>query len=650
MPTYLAPGVYIEEINSGPPPIQGVGTNIPAFIGAAQRGPIEGPPTAVTSYADFVRTFGGPFEIEGFGYSQDLPPAVKGFFDNGGQVAYIARVMRDSASPPAAATATITLTGGITTRLTADVPAGATVIYLRDLRGITVGTELALSTLSGATLTVGSADPATGAVTLSAALTNTSTLPARSTIVSTNLADPATQIDGTGLPHPIAGGPSATGGPTSLELAASNPGTWGKSIQIVPSIQSAARSTAVAVLSPTQLQLKSGAGFYVGAWIEIDNGAQKKYVTVSAVDGPVLTVAGAPLAATDLAAAGTTFVSSCEFGLTISYQDPVELTTVQETYNGLTINSVPGRYYADQLVASALVTVTSGPPAARAAGNPFLFPGAPDGLNAVSLWTGGQDLAPADFDVLGYDNGPGKRSGLLAIADLDDVAMLAAPGVTSQTVQQALIDQCELLKDRFAVLDPVSEGEAPATLNDIEDQRNLYDSEYAALYYPRLVIPDPISGPPNTRTIAPSGHIIGVYARVDNTRGVYKAPANEFVLGINGFEAASPRACRRSSTRSTSTSLRDSHARCSAACGSSGARCVTSDSRLELRQRPAAVHLHREVTRHRHAVGGVRAQRREAVGPDPGQRHVFLTGVWQGRRADGHKPEEAFFVTAIAPR
>ena len=93
MAEYLAPGVYVEEIPSGPPPIEGVGTSTAGFVGVTRRGPTEGPPTLVTSYADFVRAFGGAFD---FGATflgwQDLPHAVRGFFDNGGRRAYVARI------------------------------------------------------------------------------------------------------------------------------------------------------------------------------------------------------------------------------------------------------------------------------------------------------------------------------------------------------------------------------------------------------------------------------------------------------------------------------------------------------------------------------------------------------------------------------
>ena len=85
MPTYLAPGVYVEEVDSGSKPIEGVGTAIAAFVGLAKRGPLN-TPTLVTNWTQFTETFG---EISEEGY---LAHAVYGFFLNGGGQAYIVRV------------------------------------------------------------------------------------------------------------------------------------------------------------------------------------------------------------------------------------------------------------------------------------------------------------------------------------------------------------------------------------------------------------------------------------------------------------------------------------------------------------------------------------------------------------------------------
>ena len=55
MAEYLTPGVYMEELDSGNKPMEGVGTSTAGFVGMAQKGPIEGPPQLVTSFADFRR-------------------------------------------------------------------------------------------------------------------------------------------------------------------------------------------------------------------------------------------------------------------------------------------------------------------------------------------------------------------------------------------------------------------------------------------------------------------------------------------------------------------------------------------------------------------------------------------------------------------
>jgi phage tail sheath protein FI len=85
MPEYLAPGVYVEEIERGPKPIEGVATSTAAFLGATERGPSR--PRLVTSYSEYLRYFGDIFSDAAY-----MPYAVRAFFDNGGRRAYIARI------------------------------------------------------------------------------------------------------------------------------------------------------------------------------------------------------------------------------------------------------------------------------------------------------------------------------------------------------------------------------------------------------------------------------------------------------------------------------------------------------------------------------------------------------------------------------
>jgi len=137
-----------------------------------------------------------------------------------------------------------------------------------------------------------------------------------------------------------------------------------------------------------------------------------------------------------------------------------------------------------------------------------------------------------------------ERTGVEGLEALEDVTMLCVPDLMStppaedldldlvKAVQTAMIAHCERLGDRVAIIDPPPN----ATPQEIKDWRmNIagYDSSYATLYYPWIQVDDPILNRPIY--IPPCGHMAGVWARSDNTRGVHKAPANEVVLGATGL-------------------------------------------------------------------------------------------------------------------
>lgn len=92
MPEYLSPGVYVEEFDSAGQPLEGVSTSTGGFIGLAQRGPVEGLPQLVTSFADFQRIFGSYLSESSFGSYRYLAYAVEHFFINGGSRCYVMRV------------------------------------------------------------------------------------------------------------------------------------------------------------------------------------------------------------------------------------------------------------------------------------------------------------------------------------------------------------------------------------------------------------------------------------------------------------------------------------------------------------------------------------------------------------------------------
>jgi len=94
MPEYLAPGVYVEEVNFRPRSIEGVSTSTTAFVGPTRRGPLNETPELVTSFGEFARVFGGLGDLsfaEGASTTNYMAHAVRAFFNNGGSRLFVAR-------------------------------------------------------------------------------------------------------------------------------------------------------------------------------------------------------------------------------------------------------------------------------------------------------------------------------------------------------------------------------------------------------------------------------------------------------------------------------------------------------------------------------------------------------------------------------
>jgi phage tail sheath protein FI len=141
----------------------------------------------------------------------------------------------------------------------------------------------------------------------------------------------------------------------------------------------------------------------------------------------------------------------------------------------------------------------------------------------VAVGGGGRDGL-----FIGRDGGPGARTGLKCMDEVDEIAILAAPGQVSPAVQDALLSHCETRKDRFAILD------SPETITGgVDKLPKPRDSKYGAYYFPWIQVYDPDKG---NIFVPPAGHIAGVYSRTDSERGVHKAPANEIVRGALGMK------------------------------------------------------------------------------------------------------------------
>jgi phage tail sheath protein FI len=158
---------------------------------------------------------------------------------------------------------------------------------------------------------------------------------------------------------------------------------------------------------------------------------------------------------------------------------------------------------------------------------------------------GGASGGVTRVDASDYVGDAAKRTGFGGLEAVDPITMVACPDLMAiyergmidldgvQAVQTAMMNHCELMGDRVAILDTPPAMNAQQVREWRQDKAR-YDSKYAALYWPWIKVLDPLSG--RNVSVPPSGHIAGLWSRNDDERGVHKAPANEVVRGALGLE------------------------------------------------------------------------------------------------------------------
>ncbi len=135
------------------------------------------------------------------------------------------------------------------------------------------------------------------------------------------------------------------------------------------------------------------------------------------------------------------------------------------------------------------------------------------------------------------------QAALDTLKPIDEIAIVAAPGAQGTVPKVQILEHCLTMQDRTAVLDgelTVASDSVPADIFGGALPAGAV-ATYGAIYYPWLKVFNPLfpgAGQDKLISLPPSGHVAGIWARVDGTRGVHKAPANEGVMGIVGLERA----------------------------------------------------------------------------------------------------------------
>ena len=153
----------------------------------------------------------------------------------------------------------------------------------------------------------------------------------------------------------------------------------------------------------------------------------------------------------------------------------------------------------------------------------------------ITLEGGSDGDAPGDADYAGETNEVIGSTGLAALAEVEDISIVATPAAAAdaanhQQIVVKLQQHCHRMRYRVGIVD----SRQGMSISEIQNFRSQFSDSRLALYYPWVVSGDP-RGIANTIALPPSGFMAGIYARTDVDRGVHKSPANVPVFGALRF-------------------------------------------------------------------------------------------------------------------
>lgn len=462
-PTY--PGVYVEEIPSGVRTITGVATSITAFIGRAERGPVDDPVT-INCFADFERVFGGLWEKSALGY------AVRDFFLNGGSQAIVVRLFHPDSGPD---TATLYI-GKSPQRNASEIVARrakeAIPTTAQSFTKAILDEMVKAATTQAGFFPVDPEKKAAAAVLAAVQKCNPE---------KDKLPDVIKKIDDA----VEQAAPSDKEAPYQLRLKGVYKGSWGNNLRAridheVPDEKNLPEIFKLSGLSSADL-------FNLTIHDAITRRTEVfRNVTVPLKGGPrnVKKVVESESLLVLVDSAPEAKPSETDWGLTEDEKKPI-------------------RPFSDEDNESSIRSV-----------------------GVASKGTDGSPLMQAEFLP---DEGQANKKGLYALEKADLFNMLCIPPYKSDSpdVDPTVMTEAAVYCDKrraMLLLDPpagwANKDKAKAGIGQVLDS----PSKNAAIFFPRLRQPDPLHDNQMDEFV-PCGAVAGVFARTDAQRGVWKAPA-----------------------------------------------------------------------------------------------------------------------------
>lgn len=651
------PGVRFEDADRDDVAVGALRTDIAGFVGLTERGPID-TPVLVSSWEQFATAFG---DCVPYGYTAY---AVRAFFENGGRSCHVVRVAApetivDALPEPAVPGPVERVVTRLVDGASAFVTGAAVTIRQDDVAAV---------------VAVADVDVAASAVRWVAPLPPEIDPRAPFTLATGAGAARATLTTSTGA--------------VALHVLASSPGVWGNHLAV-----HVTRTHPAATRAADQAQPADGGALYVDrvdgfedlALVRVtqdgDTGPLVHHRFVVAVD-PARNLLrwDVPLDSSFDPARPST-VETLAFGVAVW-----ERGRRRETAHGLSLHPDHPRYVGSSvgldLVDLLRPDMAPVVPTADEAAAALPRPGP-----AVPLAGGRDGLARLRVEDFTGTVGVPARTGLRTLETVEDVAIVAVPDVHIRPtppvehaplpvpepdpccpapepepepgpiaspsvhesppqfthdeiarVQDAIVEHCESLRDRVAILD------APHGLDPgaVTAWRRRFDTSWAALYYPWVSVVDPLQRDvAPVRMVPPSGHVAGVYAHGDRTVGVHRAPANLGLGWAHGTDIVVDAATQAGLNPLGVNCIREVPAR---GLQVYGARTMSSDPTLRY------VNVRRLLAM---IASSLLASLQWAVfEPHDAQLRLllrlgigsFLRGLWQAGALSGTRPEEAFFV------